>query len=70
MAPNDGRVVSNFFLQSIQGKPLTIYGDGQQTRSFCYVDDMVDAVMRLMNSDDSITGPMNLGNPVEYSMLD
>ena len=70
MAPNDGRVVSNFFLQSIQGKPLSIYSDGQQTRSFCYVDDMVDALMRLMNSDDSITGPMNLGNPVEYSMLD
>ena len=70
MAPNDGRVVSNFFLQSIQVKPLTIYGDGQQTRSYCYVDDMVDALMRLMNSDYYITGPMNLGNPVEYSMLD
>tara|TARA_X000000950_G_C13854960_1_gene636160 strand:+ start:774 stop:1709 length:936 start_codon:yes stop_codon:yes gene_type:complete len=70
MDPNDGRVVSNFILQSIQGKPLTIYGDGQQTRSFCYVDDMVDALIRLMNSDDSITGPVNLGNPVEYSMLD
>ena len=70
MDPNDGRVVSNFILQSIQGKPLTICGDGQQTRSFCYVDDMVDALMRLMNTDVSITGPMNLGNPVEYSMLD
>ena len=70
MDRNDGRVVSNFILQSIQGNPLTIYGDGQQTRSFCYVDDMVDAVMRLMNSDDSIVGPMNLGNPMEHSMLD
>ena len=70
MGHDDSRVVSNFILQSIQGKPLTIFGDGQQTRSFCYVDDMVDALIRLMNSDDSVLGPMNLGNPVEYSMLD
>ena len=68
MHPNDGRVVSNFVVQAIQGKPLTIYGDGSQTRSFCYVDDLVDGLVRLMRSDDSVTGPINLGNPVEFSV--
>jgi len=66
MSKNDGRVVSNFIVQALQGKPLTIYGDGQQTRSFCYVSDMVAGLMALMESD--ITGPVNLGNPVEYTM--
>jgi UDP-glucuronate decarboxylase len=68
MHPHDGRVVSNFVVQAIQGKSLTIYGDGSQTRSFCYVDDLVDGLVRLMNSDDSVTGPINLGNPVEFSV--
>jgi UDP-glucuronate decarboxylase len=68
MHPHDGRVVSNFVVQAIQGKPLTIYGDGSQTRSFCYVDDLVDGLVRLMRSDDSVTGPINLGNPVEFSV--
>ncbi len=63
MHPNDGRVVSNFVVQAIQGRPLTLYGDGSQTRSFCYVDDLIDGLVRLMKSDDSITGPINLGNP-------
>jgi UDP-glucuronate decarboxylase len=66
MHPHDGRVVSNFVVQAIQGKPLTIYGDGSQTRSFCYVDDLVDGLVRLMKSDDTVTGPINLGNPVEF----
>ena len=66
MHPNDGRVVSNFVVQAIQGRPLTIYGDGSQTRSFCYVDDLIDGLVRLMKSDDSITGPINLGNPTEF----
>jgi UDP-glucuronate decarboxylase len=66
MHPHDGRVVSNFVVQAIQGEPLTIYGDGSQTRSFCYVDDLVDGLVRLMKSDDSVTGPINLGNPVEF----
>lgn len=68
MHPNDGRVVSNFIVQALSGRPLTIYGDGSQTRSFCYVDDLVDALIRLMESDSAVTGPMNLGNPLEYSM--
>jgi UDP-glucuronate decarboxylase len=66
MHPHDGRVVSNFVVQAIQGRPLTIYGDGRQTRSFCYVDDLIDGLVRLMKSDDSITGPINLGNPTEF----
>ena len=69
MHPNDGRVVSNLIMQALQGKPLTVYGDGMQTRSFCYVDDMVDALMRLMATRDSVAGPVNLGNPGEFTML-
>lgn len=64
----DGRVVSNFIVQALQGTPITIFGDGSQTRSFCYVDELVDGLMRLMNTDDTVTGPVNLGNPVEFSM--
>jgi UDP-glucuronate decarboxylase len=69
MHPNDGRVVSNFIVQALLGRDITIYGDGSQTRSFCYVDDLVDGLIRLMGSPDSITGPVNIGNPVEFSML-
>lgn len=68
MHPNDGRVVSNFIVQALQNRPITIYGDGSQSRSFCFVDDMVDGLIRLMESDDAITGPINLGNPVEFTM--
>jgi UDP-glucuronate decarboxylase len=68
MHPNDGRVVSNFIMQALTGKPVTLYGDGEQTRSFCYVDDLVDGLIRLMETGDDITGPINLGNPVEFSM--
>jgi UDP-glucuronate decarboxylase len=70
MHPRDGRVISNFMMQALGDKPITIYGAGLQTRSFCYVDDMIDAFIILMNSPESITGPMNLGNPHELSMLD
>ncbi len=70
MHPNDGRVVSNFIVQAIRGEDITIYGDGQQTRSFCYVDDMIEGFIRLMGSDGAITGPVNLGNPGEYTMLE
>src|SRR3954469_1798380 len=70
MHPNDGRVVSNFIVQALQGKDITIYGEGDQTRSFCYVDDLVNGLMKLMNSPDDITGPINLGNPVEFSILE
>jgi UDP-glucuronate decarboxylase len=70
MHPNDGRVVSNFIVQALLGRPLTIYGDGSQTRSFCFVDDLVDALVRLMNSPDELTGPVNLGNPGEFTILD
>jgi UDP-glucuronate decarboxylase len=70
MHPNDGRVVSNFIVQALKGWPITIYGDGGQTRSFCYVDDLVDGLMRLMNTAEGVTGPINLGNPVEFTMLD
>jgi UDP-glucuronate decarboxylase len=70
MHPNDGRVVSNFVVQALRGEPITIYGDGQQTRAFCYVDDLVDGLVRLMASPDGITGPINLGNPGEFSMLE
>ena len=65
MHPTDGRVVSNFMMQALSGEPITIYGDGTQTRSFCYVDDMIDAFIRLMNTPDEFTGPVNLGNPHE-----
>lgn len=68
MHPNDGRVVSNFIVQALRSKPITIYGDGSQTRSFCYVDDLVDGMVRLMATDDHVTGPMNLGNPVEFTI--
>ena len=70
MHPNDGRVVSNFIVQALHGKPITIYGDGSQTRSFCYVDDLIDGFVRLMDTDASVTGPINLGNPGEFSMLE
>jgi UDP-glucuronate decarboxylase len=70
MHPNDGRVVSNFILQALRNKPITIYGDGSQTRSFCYVDDMIEGLIRLMNTLDSFTGPVNLGNPEEVSILE
>lgn len=70
MDPNDGRVVSNFIVQALRGQDLTIYGDGLQTRSFCYVDDLIEGFVRLMNSDDGITGPVNLGNPGEFTMLE
>ena len=66
----DGRVVSNFIVQALKGEPITLYGDGKQTRSFCYVDDLVDGLVRLMDSDDEVTGPINLGNPMEYSMAE
>jgi UDP-glucuronate decarboxylase len=68
MHPNDGRVVSNFIVQALTGKPITLYGDGMQTRSFCYVDDLVEGLTRLMNSSDELTGPINLGNPREFSV--
>ena len=68
MHPNDGRVVSNFIVQALRGEDITLYGDGNQTRSFCYVDDLVDGLMRLMNTGDEVTGPINLGNPVEFTM--
>lgn len=68
MHPADGRVVSNFIIQALTGKPITLYGDGNQTRSFCYVDDLVDGLMRLMASPEGFTGPVNLGNPVEFTM--
>ena len=70
MHPNDGRVVSNFIMQALQGQDITIYGDGQQTRSFCYVDDLIDGMVRLMESDPAFTGPVNMGNPTEFTMLE
>jgi len=70
MHPYDGRVVSNFILQALQNKPLTVYGDGTQSRSFCYVDDLIDGFLLLMQSSDDFTGPVNLGNPVEFTMLE
>ena len=68
MHPNDGRVVSNFIMQALEGEPITVYGDGSQTRSFCYVDDMIDAFVALMASPRDVTGPVNLGNPVEFTI--
>jgi UDP-glucuronate decarboxylase len=68
MHPNDGRVVSNFIVQALKNEPITLYGDGSQTRSFCYVDDMVEAFLRLMDTPDEFTGPVNLGNPGEFSI--
>jgi UDP-glucuronate decarboxylase len=70
MHPHDGRVVSNFVVQALTGRDITIYGDGLQTRAFCYVDDMIDGLVRLMQSEDDVTGPLNLGNPEEVSILD
>ena len=70
MHPNDGRVVSNFIIQALGDKPITIFGDGNQTRSFCYVDDMIEGVIGMMNGPDDFIGPVNLGNPVEYKILD
>jgi len=70
MHPNDGRVVSNFIVQALANEPITIYGEGEQTRSFCYVDDMIDGFIRLMNSPDEVTGPVNLGNPDEFTILE
>jgi UDP-glucuronate decarboxylase len=70
MHPDDGRVVSNFIVQALTGQPITLYGNGSQTRSFCYVDDLIDGLVRLMNSDDSMSGPINLGNPAEATILD
>ena len=70
MQPNDGRVVANFIAQALKGEPITIYGDGSQTRSFCYVDDLINGFLRLMASNDELTGPVNLGNPNECSMVD
>lgn len=68
MAVDDGRVVSNFIAQALRKEPITLYGDGNQTRSFCYIDDLVDALMKLMNSEDNVIGPVNLGNPTEFTI--
>jgi UDP-glucuronate decarboxylase len=70
MHPNDGRVISNFILQALRGRPITIYGDGQQTRSFCYVDDTIEAILRFMATPAGRTGPLNIGNPHEHTMLE
>jgi len=70
MHPNDGRAVSNFIMQALNSEPITIYGDGRQTRSFCYVDDMVEALIRLLDSPGNFTGPVNLGNPTEITILE
>jgi len=70
MHPDDGRVVSNFIMQALRGDPITIYGDGKQTRSFCYVDDLVEAMLRMMETGDEVTGPINIGNPGEFTMLE
>jgi len=70
MHPDDGRVISNFIMQALRNEPITIFGDGLQTRSFCYVDDMVEGIIRMMNGPDDFVGPVNLGNPGEYSMLE
>lgn len=70
MHPNDGRVVSNFVIQALKGEDITVYGDGSQTRSFCYIDDMIEGLIRLMNTSDEFTGPVNLGNPSEISILE
>jgi UDP-glucuronate decarboxylase len=70
MQADDGRVVSNFIVQALSGSDITIYGDGSQTRSFCYVDDLIDALIRTMGTEDDFTGPVNIGNPSEFSMLE
>jgi len=70
MRPNDGRVISNFIMQALRNEPISIFGDGRQTRSFCYVEDMIDGLVKMMNGPDDFVGPVNLGNPGEYSMLE
>jgi UDP-glucuronate decarboxylase len=70
MQPDDGRVISSFIMQALRGEPLTIFGDGSQTRSFCYVDDLVEAALRLMRTDSSVTGPINVGNPTEIKVIE
>ncbi len=70
MAINDGRVVSNFVVQALRGEPLTVYGDGSQTRSFCYIDDMIRALLALMGTEKGFTGPVNLGNPAEFTIME
>lgn len=70
MHPNDGRVVSNFIVQALKNAPISVYGDGMQTRAFCYVDDMIDGLWRLMNAPDAVTGPINIGNPVEIPVIE
>lgn len=70
MHPKDGRVVSNFIVQALKGEDITIYGDGQQTRSFCYIDDLIEGFLRLMNTEHGFTGPLNIGNPAEFTMLE
>jgi|TARA_R100000501_G_C2616794_1_gene110305 UDP-glucuronate decarboxylase len=70
MNPEDGRVVSNFIMQALRGEDITIYGDGKQTRSFCYVSDLIDGMVKMMNSESGFTGPVNIGNPTEFTMLD
>ena len=68
MHPNDGRVISNFIMQALKNEPITIYGDGAQTRSFCYVDDLISAILKLMDTAEGFTGPINLGNPKEFTI--
>jgi UDP-glucuronate decarboxylase len=68
MNPNDGRVVSNFIVQALQGHEITLYGDGAQTRSFCYVDDLIEAIVRMMGTSSDVTGPINIGNPHEFTI--
>jgi UDP-glucuronate decarboxylase len=70
MQARDGRVVSNFIMQALQGEDITIYGDGRQTRSFCFVDDLIDGMIRMMNTPDDFTGPINIGNPREYTIVE
>jgi UDP-glucuronate decarboxylase len=70
MAADDGRVVSNFIVQALKNEDITVYGTGQQTRSFCYVDDLITGMIKLMESDDAVTGPINMGNPGEFTMLE
>jgi UDP-glucuronate decarboxylase len=70
MHPNDGRVVSNFIVQALSNKDISVYGNGSQTRSFCYVDDLLEGMIRLMNTSDEITGPINVGNPGEFTILE
>ena len=70
MHPKDGRVVSNFIVQALSGEDITIYGSGEQSRSFCFVDDLIDGIMKFMELEDNFPGPMNLGNPVEFSILE